>query len=117
MGQDPSPDGASVTQAREPEQIRADIRFTRQQLGDTVATLAEKADVKAQARHRVDDAKATASQKKDEMIGKAKQASPQGASSLVSRGAAKARERPLPLAVAGAFAIGLIVGRTTSRQP
>src|SRR5437588_4135946 len=117
MGQDPSPDGAPITQTREPEQIRADIQFTREQLGDTVAILAEKADVKAQAKHKVDEAKATVSHTKDAMIGKTRQASPQGAASLVSRGCAKARERPLPLAAAGAFAIGVIVGRTIRRQP
>jgi ElaB/YqjD/DUF883 family membrane-anchored ribosome-binding protein len=114
MGQDTSPDGASVTETREPEQIRADIQLTREQLDETVATLAEKADVKAHAKHKVDEAKATVSHKKDEVIGKAGQASPQAAASLVSRGSAKARERPLPLA--GAFAAGLVVGRTIGRQ-
>lgn len=112
MGQDASPDGAPVAQTREPEQIRADIRLTREQLGDTVATLAEKADVKAQAKHKVDEVMATVSQKTEEVMSKARQASPQGATSLMSRGTAKAREKPIPVAAAGAFAAGLLVGRT-----
>jgi Protein of unknown function (DUF3618) len=115
MGQDPSTDGAPVTQTREPEEIRADIQLTREQLGETVATLAQKADVKAHARHKVDETKATVSHKKDEVIGKTREFSPQTAVSLASRCAAQARQRPLPFAAVGAFAAGLLLGRTIPR--
>jgi hypothetical protein len=50
-----------VTEPREPEAIRRDIEETRRELGDTVEALAAKADVKAQARHKVDDVKASVS--------------------------------------------------------
>ena len=42
---------------RSPEQIRADIDATREELGDTVEALAEKTDVKAQAKAKVEDVK------------------------------------------------------------
>lgn len=42
---------------RTPEQIRADIDKTRKELGDTVESLAEKTDVKAQAKAKVEDVK------------------------------------------------------------
>ena len=45
---------------RTPEEIKADIEETREDLADTVASLAEKADVKAQAKKKVDEAKAGA---------------------------------------------------------
>ena len=49
---------SSQTAPRDPEQIERDIARTREELAATVAAVAEKADVKAQARHRVDEAKA-----------------------------------------------------------
>ena len=45
---------------RTPEQIRADIERTRVQLGETVEALAEKTDVKAHAKEKVDEVKTTA---------------------------------------------------------
>lgn len=43
---------------RSPEQIRDDIEHTREELGETVAALADKADVKAHAKARIDETKA-----------------------------------------------------------
>lgn len=43
--------------AVDPELIRADIERTRQELGVTVEALLARADVKARARERVDDAR------------------------------------------------------------
>jgi MYXO-CTERM domain-containing protein len=45
-----------------PEQIEAEIERTRDELGETVAALAEKTDVKKHAREKVDEAKARADQ-------------------------------------------------------
>jgi ElaB/YqjD/DUF883 family membrane-anchored ribosome-binding protein len=47
---------------RSPEQIRADIDRTREQLGDTVEALAEKTDVKAQAQAAAQKVQARAKQ-------------------------------------------------------
>jgi len=60
MGEDPGTAGASVAAGSgDPEQIRAQIEATRQELGDTVEALAAKADVKAHARERIERTKAS----------------------------------------------------------
>jgi hypothetical protein len=43
------------TEAKSPAEIRAEIDATRDELGDTVEALAEKTDVKAQAKAKVDE--------------------------------------------------------------
>jgi hypothetical protein len=43
---------------RDPARIEAEIERTREELADTVAAVAEKADVKKQVRLKVDEAKA-----------------------------------------------------------
>jgi ABC-type transporter Mla subunit MlaD len=59
--------------ATEPEQIEAEIAQTREDLGDTVAALAEKADVKAHAKQKVDETRAAAKQKVEERRAAAQQ--------------------------------------------
>ena len=56
---------------RSPEEIQAEIEATREELGETVAEIAEKTDVKKQAKRKVNEAKAKATAKKDEVIEKA----------------------------------------------
>lgn len=46
--------------ARTPEEIRADIARTREQLGDTVEALAHKTDVKAHAHAKVEEVRQNA---------------------------------------------------------
>jgi MYXO-CTERM domain-containing protein len=43
--------------APDPEWIESEIEETREELGDTVAALADKADVKKQAKEKADEAK------------------------------------------------------------
>src|SRR5262249_47278757 len=64
-----------------PEQLREEVEQTRQELGDTVEALAEKTDVKTQAKERVNSLKDSALHKKDEFAARAKQATPDSASS------------------------------------
>jgi Protein of unknown function (DUF3618) len=88
MGEDTRANGAAMTtEPRDPEQLRREIEQTREELGDTVAALAHKTDVKARVRQRLDHSKA-----------------PQ-----------RVRENPLPLAITGVFAVGFIAGRISSR--
>jgi hypothetical protein len=117
MGEDPRAGGTQVSddRTREPEEIRRDIESTRGELGDTVQALSEKADVKSQAQRRVAEVRQSVDAKKDELLGKARRASPDGASSAASTVGQKARENPLPVAIAGAFATGVIVGRIIKR--
>jgi hypothetical protein len=99
-----------MTASSDPEEIRREIEATREELGDTVAALAAKTDVKAQARQKIEDTRATVTSKKDELLGRAKQASPESASTAATQMTVKARENPLPAAAAGAFAFGFLAG-------
>jgi ElaB/YqjD/DUF883 family membrane-anchored ribosome-binding protein len=115
MGKNPSATGTPVTDSEHPEQLQEEIDTTRQELGDTVAALSEKADVKAQAKRKLEDTKESVTDKKDEMVGKARQASPAAAVSAASNASQTARENPVPVALAGAFAAGFLAGRILRR--
>jgi F0F1-type ATP synthase assembly protein I len=81
-----------MSETRSSEEIRADIEHTREELADTAAELAQRADVKARAHDKVEETKAKVSHKVDE---------------------AKAKPQRLGLvaAVAGGVVIGLVVLR------
>lgn len=113
MGQDPGTSSEAVTTAKEPEQIERDIEETREQLGDTVEALARKTDVKAQAKEKVKDTRATVSAKAQQFAVRAKQASPDSTSQAGAQVSRTARDNPLPLAALAAFAVGFLAGRTT----
>jgi ElaB/YqjD/DUF883 family membrane-anchored ribosome-binding protein len=115
VGQDPSTGSAEMTGAQDPEQIQSEIERTREQLGETIEALAHKADVKAQARQRIEETKASVSDKKDDLLAKAREVSPESATQAASEVSQKARENPLPVAVAGAFAAGFLLGRISRR--
>jgi ElaB/YqjD/DUF883 family membrane-anchored ribosome-binding protein len=61
-----SRDETSADEPTEAEQLRDEIAETREELGETVEALAAKADVKAQARAKVEETKAQAQQKVEE---------------------------------------------------
>jgi ElaB/YqjD/DUF883 family membrane-anchored ribosome-binding protein len=103
-------------EARGPEEIRADIEETREQLGETVEALAEKADVKHQAKLKVDETKQRFSRKAEDAKAKVSSASPDQAKSAASGAASTARRKPLPFAVAGAFAAGVVIGLVLRRR-
>jgi ElaB/YqjD/DUF883 family membrane-anchored ribosome-binding protein len=103
------------TTGRDPQEIRRDIHATRRELGDTVEALAEKTDVKAQTQRKIAEVRQTIDAKRDELMGKTRSATPDSASSAAGSVQQKARENPIPVAIAGAFAAGLIVGRLTNR--
>jgi hypothetical protein len=79
---------------RTPEQIEAEIERTRDDLGETVAQLAEKADVKRQAKEKVEETKEAASEK---------------ASQARDRAIAGIRENPAPVAAGAAAVLVLFV--------
>ena len=124
MGEDPGAvsaqaldDGTTATNAPEdPQQLRAEIERTRRELGDTVAALAEKTDVKARAKEKVSEVRHTMSEKKTELMGKARESSPEGASSAAVQARAKAQENPIPTAALAAFVGGVLFGRITKRR-
>ncbi len=71
-------------ESREPEEIREDIEQTREELGETVAAMTEKTDVKKQAQAKAQELKGIA------------------------------QENP-PMALAGTFVAGFLLGRLFSR--
>ncbi|HSC04587.1 MAG TPA: DUF3618 domain-containing protein [Solirubrobacteraceae bacterium] len=104
-----------MTEAKDPEQLRDEIEETRRELGDTVEALAAKADVKARMKDRVEATKESAAQKKDDLLGKARETSPDSVASGASQATQKAKENPLPVAALGAFVGGFLLGRLTKR--
>jgi hypothetical protein len=116
MGEDQGTAGAPVTETKDPEQIREEIEETRRELGDTVEALAAKADVKARVREKVVSTKDSAAQKKDDLMGKARQTSPDSVAAGASQATQKAKENPLPVAAVGAFVGGFLIGRLTKRS-
>jgi ElaB/YqjD/DUF883 family membrane-anchored ribosome-binding protein len=126
MGEDP---GAVSTRAldeqggapsqqppEDPAQLREDIERTRQDLGDTVAALAEKTDVKARAKEKVSEVRHNVTEKKTELVGRARESSPDGANSAAVQVRAKAQENPIPTAALAAFVGGFLFGRITKRR-
>lgn len=118
-GQPPTADEQGT---RDPGEIRKDIEETRAELGETVAAVAEKTDVKKQTQAKADELKEQAAAKAEEAkakareIGeKAKEAAPDSAGEGVQQAQRLAQENPLPMALAGAFVAGLVVGRMLSR--
>lgn len=104
-----------ANESREPEEIREDIEQTRDELGDTVAAVAEKTDVKQQARAKVGELKGQANAKAKELSAKAKEAAPDSAGEGVEQAQRLAKENPVPLAFAGVFLAGVVFGRLLSR--
>jgi ElaB/YqjD/DUF883 family membrane-anchored ribosome-binding protein len=105
-----------VTEATDPEQLREEIEETRRELGDTVEALAAKADVKARVHEKVESTKESVVHKKDELLGKAREASPDSVSSGASQATQTARENPVPVTAIGAFVGGFLLGRLTKRS-
>jgi hypothetical protein len=92
-----------MNEARSPDEIRAEIEHTREELADTAAALAQRADVKARAHEKVVETNAKMSHRVDEA--KAKM------SHRVDEAKASPRRAGLVAAVTGGVLIGLAVLR------
>lgn len=110
-----SPEEKTSAQEKSPAEIRAEIDATREGMGETVAAVAAKTDVKAQAQAKVDDAKDQAKAKADdakakakELGDKAKAAAPESPQEGIAQAQAYARQNPKPVAIAGAL-VGLFL--------
>jgi ElaB/YqjD/DUF883 family membrane-anchored ribosome-binding protein len=114
---DPAPEKAAGEE-KTPAQIRAEIEDTRHEMGDTVEALAEKTDVKAQAKAKVDDVKSQAQAKADEAKAKAKElsdkaiaAAPESPQEGVAQAQSLVKQNPKPAAIAGALLVLFILWR------
>jgi len=118
--------GTAPAAERTPEQVRAEIERTRVELGDTVAALAEKADVKGQAQQaaaeiktnvtdKVSAVRDTVTGKRDDFVSSARAATPESAADAGRTVGTFAQRSALPLAALAALAIGILVGRRSAR--
>ncbi|MBV9819496.1 MAG: DUF3618 domain-containing protein [Solirubrobacterales bacterium] len=128
MGQDPSQPGQELggDAERSPEQLRAEIEQTREEMGDTVAALAEKTDVKAQAQRAAQNARATATAKVNEIKGSvpfrkddagasgSPEAAVGSAGDAGKQLAGLAQRNRVGLMVGGALLVGILIGRSRS---
>jgi ElaB/YqjD/DUF883 family membrane-anchored ribosome-binding protein len=108
---------------RDPDEIRADIEQSREELGETVEALAAKTDVKAQAQAKVDDVKDQARSKVEsvkEKVSSAKDGASERTPESTAHGfeqlKAKANERPIHSAAGAAFVVGLLVGLLIAKR-
>ena len=116
MGEDERQVGETVTtDQRTPEQIEADIERTRRELGDTVAAVAQKADVKAQAKAKADELKQRATEKKDEFTQRAREAAPESGGEAAAQAQTIARENRTPLIIGAAVLVAFVLGRRSAR--
>jgi ElaB/YqjD/DUF883 family membrane-anchored ribosome-binding protein len=94
----------SPSDTRSPDEIRDDIEQAREELGDTAAAIAAKADVKARAKEKLVGAKQSVSEKAPGATGEA-------------AGGVKAtvQQHPTAFAAVAGFVGGLVLGRITSR--
>ena len=85
----------------DPSALRADIERERRELGETVAALAEKTDVKSQAQRRITETRESLDRKKEQVV-----ASGQHMTGLDQSPGA---ERRRMIAIAGAVGAGLVL--------
>ena len=127
MGESQGPAGEKVETERErtPEQVRDEIERTRAELGDTVAELAAKTDVKARAHRAADNArttvaskaaevKSTAGTKKDVLAASAREAMPPSADAARRQAVRVAQDNRLALVGLAAFSVGVLIGKWRS---
>ena len=102
-------------ETRSPDEIRADIEQTREEVGDTVEALAAKTDVKAQAHARIDEVKGNVKAKADDVKAKAQSSTPESAQQGGQQVVNTVRENPAPFVLGAAVLVAFLIGRRTAR--
>ena len=95
VGVEAAPDSAALPEDQ--EELRRQIEETRSELGDTVEALSAKADVKGQAKAKVDETKTQLRDQQDQ------------AKAKVSEYQAQAKENPTPVAAAAGGFVALLL--------
>ncbi|HEV7861387.1 MAG TPA: DUF3618 domain-containing protein [Acidimicrobiia bacterium] len=93
--------------ATDPEEIRAEIEATRDELGETVEALAAKADIKA----RVMEKKQEVAEKIGEVRQSLTSATPEAGRDTFSSAAGRVRSNPMPAIFLAGVVLGWLVGR------
>ena len=99
-------------ETRSPDEIRADIEDTREDLGDTVEALAAKTDVKGQAKAKVESVKEKVGGAKDGAADRTPESAQQGFQQVKTT----ATDNPVPTAAIAAFVGGILVGIILARR-
>ena len=95
---------------RSPDQIRTDIEHTREELADTAAALAYKADVKARAKERVGEIKGNVTDRASHLKETAASKTPDSAGSAAQSVTTTVRRNPVPTAAIAAAVFGFALG-------
>ena len=90
------------TPPRTPEEIKADIESTREELADTAAALAYKADIKSRAKERVAEIKSTITD-------------PETAKGAPAKVSQSVEAHPIPAAAIAAALFGFALGYLLAR--
>ena len=120
MGEDQGQVGTSVEkEQKSPQELRREIDQTRLNLGDTAAALAEKTDIRARAKEKLDDVKRTIADRQKSFAlksggGEGTAGPAAAAGQAATKGKAKAEENPVATAAVAAFALGFVLGRIAS---
>jgi|tagenome__1003787_1003787.scaffolds.fasta_scaffold18977882_2 Protein of unknown function (DUF3618) len=88
--------------------LRADIERDRRELGETVAALAEKADVKGQAKRKISETRETIDEKKEQVVA--------GGQHVTGLDGAPGAERRRALAAAAAVGVLLLLAALIRRR-
>jgi ElaB/YqjD/DUF883 family membrane-anchored ribosome-binding protein len=94
---------------RGPEQIRADIEQTRRDVGDTAAALAQKADVKAQARAKREQIKTRIREKASDTARRVGERTPPPVKRAASSASTTVKQHPVPVGVGAAALVGAVL--------
>ncbi len=94
---------------RDPETIQEDIRQTRDALGDTVAALGYKTDLKGRAEERIAETKQRISGTAGDAAAVVQQAMPDSARDRADRARELVRRRPIATAAAAAFVVVVVI--------
>lgn len=105
------PETSAQTEATTPEELREQVAQTRENLGDTVAALAAKADVKQRARTKLSETKVQTQETYEKVASKAKEHTPQPVQNAAAK-AAHATEGKRTKLAAG-FSVALAAVLTT----
>ena len=104
-------DTKDEAETKSPDEIREEIKQTREELGDTVEALGAKSDVKGQAKAKVEEVKGNVKESVSDFGAKAKEATPASAASSGEQLIAKVKANPAPVALAGALLLGYLIGK------
>lgn len=101
-----------MTDQRSPEEIRVDIERTREELAETAAALAQKADVKARAQERMQEISADVRRRVDGLRSSVSEHAPESAGGAAERARTTVRANPVPAAVLVGVAVGFLIARS-----